>query len=229
MDNGWSIVLSSDDLAFIQKVHRYYDMYHDMKAEWSYALCCLKEHHLKDLHNFQPFTSSDDSSLFFYGSFASINSAGNYLKSYCCIVCYDASEHLNDLAELCSKMDLNKIYAFSQRKEAEYFTELALLQYACDQLIGIDNSDIRDCLASDAENIRLLRQKSIVAYDERYENIHRALLYVKSNYKGLYDFTVIFEDMYKLMPKLEECLLMAFFNNPLFKDEQGIVYVEKTI
>ena len=64
MDNGWSIVLSSDDLAFIQKVHRYYDMYHDMKAEWSYALCCLKEHHLKDLHNFQPFTSSDDSSLF---------------------------------------------------------------------------------------------------------------------------------------------------------------------
>ena len=59
--------------------------------------------------------------------------------------------------------------------------------------------------------------------------VHPSWLCDKSNYKGLYDFTVIFEDMYNLMPKLEECLLMAFFNNPLFKEEQGIVYVDKTL
>lgn len=56
--------------------------------------------------------------------------------------------------------------------------------------------------------------------------MHRALLYVKSNYKSLYDFSVVFEELCKLLPNLNNYLFMAFFNNPLFDDEQGIVYVE---
>ena len=102
-------------------------------------------------------------------------------------------------------------------------------QYACDQLIGVDNTCIRDLLASNAQNIRLLRKQIITTYDEVLTNVYRALLYVKSNNKSLYDFSVVFEDIYKLLPNLDDCLFMAYFNNPLFIEEQGLVYVESEI
>ena len=114
----------------------------------------------------------------------------------------------------------------AHRSDAVYFAELMVVQYACDQLIGIDNANIKECLASDAQNIRMLSKKSINSFEEQFENVHRALLYVKSNYKSLYDFSVVFEEIYKLLPNINYCLFMAFFNNPLFDDEQGIVYVE---
>ena len=104
-----------------------------------------------------------------------------------------------------------------------------VVQYACDQLIGIDYADIRDCLASDATTIRILCKKSITSYEEQFENVHKALLYAKSNYKGLYDFSLFFEETYKLLPNIDDCLFMAYFNNPLFIEEQGMVYVESEI
>ena len=114
----------------------------------------------------------------------------------------------------------------AHRSDAVYFAELMVVQYACDQLIGIDNANIKECLASDAQNIRMLSKKSINSFEEQFENVHRALLYVKSNYKSLYDFSVVFEEIYKLLPNINYCLFMAFFNNPLFNDEQGIIYVK---
>ena len=85
----------------------------------------------------------------------------------------------------------------AHRSDAVYFAELMVVQYACDQLIGIDNANIKECLASDAQNIRMLSKKSINSFEEQFENVHRALLYVKSNYKSLYDFAVVFEEIYK--------------------------------
>ena len=114
----------------------------------------------------------------------------------------------------------------AHRSDAVYFAELMVVQYACDQLIGIDNANIKECLASDAQNIRMLSKKSINSFEEQFENVHRALLYVKSNYKSLYDFSVVFEEICKLLPNLNNYLFMAFFNNPLLKDEQGIIYVK---
>ena len=38
---------------------------------------------------------------------------------------------------------------------------MMVVQYACDQLIGIDNANIKECLASDAQNIRMLSKKNI--------------------------------------------------------------------
>ena len=39
---------------------------------------------------------------------------------------------------------------------------MMVVQYACDQLIGIDNTNIKECLASDAQNIRMLSKKTLI-------------------------------------------------------------------
>ena len=229
MSKEWSILLSSDDQKFIQKMQWYYDLYEDMNAEWSQKVFPLVSQYLEDVNHFQPPAQAQYWYLTFYGNFKSICNAEDYLKDYNCIICYDAGEHLNELANLCSQFDLQEIYAFTNRSDAEYFAELMVVQYACDQLIGIDYADIRDCLASDATTIRILCKKSITSYEEQFENVHRALLYAKSNYKGLYDFSLFFEETYKLLPNIDDCLFMAYFNNPLFIEEQGMVYVESEI
>ena len=229
MSKEWSILLSSDDQKFIQKMQWYYDLYEDMNAEWSQKVFPLVSQYLEDVNHFQPPAQAQYWYLTFYGNFKSICNAEDYLKDYNCIICYDAGEHLNELANLCSQFDLQEIYAFTNRSDAEYFAELMVGQYACDQLIGVDNTCIRDLLASNAQSIKLLRKQSITAYDEVLTNVYRALLYVKSNNKSLYDFSVVFEDIYKLLPNLDDCLFMAYFNNPLFIEEQGLVYVESEI
>ena len=229
MSKEWSILLSSDDQAFIQKMQWYYDLYEDMNAEWSQKVFPLQSHYIENANSFNAPASAQYLYLAFYGSFQSIQNAIAYLKEYSCIVCYDAYEHIYELAELCLKLDLKQLYVFSDPKNAEYFAELMVVQYACDQLIGIDCADIRDCLASDATTIRILCKKSITSYEEQFENVHRALLYAKSNYKGLYDFSLFFEETYKLLPNIDDCLFMAYFNNPLFIEEQGMVYVESEI
>ena len=71
---------------------------------------------------------------------------------------------MDELAELCSQLDLHEVYAFAHRSDAVYFAELMVVQYACDQLIGIDNANIKECLASDAQNIRMLSKKSINSF-----------------------------------------------------------------
>ena len=43
----------------------------------------------------------------------------------------------------------------AHRSDAVYFAELMVVQYACDQLIGIDNANIKECLASDAQKYAL--------------------------------------------------------------------------
>ena len=229
MSKEWSILLSSDDQAFIQKMQWYYDLYEDMNAEWSQKVFPLQSHYIENANSFNAPASAQYWYLAFYGSFQSIQNAGTYLKEYNCIVCYDAYEHIDELAALCLKLDLKQLYVFSDPKNAEYFAELMLVQYACDQLIGIDSADIGGCLASDSKTIRMLNKKSINSYEEQFENVHRALLYAKSNYKGLYDFSLFFEETYKLLPNIKDCLFMAFFNNPLFIEEQGIIYVESEI
>ena len=226
MSNEWSVLLSSDDQEFIQTIQFYYDLFTDMNAEYSQKVFALQSHYLGDVDHFQYPDSAQYWYLTFYGSFQSIKNAAAYIKEYTCIVCYDANEHMDELAELCSQLDLHEVYAFARRSDAAYFAELMVVQYACDQLIGIDNADIKECLASDAQNIRMIRKKNINSFEEQFENVHRALLYVKSNYKSLYDFSVVFEEICKLLPNLNNYLFMAFFNNPLFDDEQGIVYVE---
>ena len=226
MSNEWSVLLSSDDQEFIQTIQFYYDLFRDMNAEYFQKVFALQSHYLGDVDHFQYPDSAQYWYLTFYGSFQSIKNAAAYIKEYTCIVCYDANEHMDELAELCSQLDLHEVYAFARRSDAVYFAELMVVQYACDQLIGIDNANIKECLASDAQNIRMLSKKSINSFEEQFENVHRALLYVKSNYKSLYDFSVVFEEICKLLPNLNNYLFMAFFNNPLFYDEQGIVYVE---
>ena len=226
MSNEWSVLLSSDDQEFIQTIQFYYDLFRDMNAEYSQKVFALQSHYLGDVDHFQYPDSAQYWYLTFYGSFQSIKNAAAYIKEYTCIVCYDANEHMDELAELCSQLDLHEVYAFTHLSDAVYFAELMVVQYACDQLIGIDNANIKECLASDAQNIRMLSKKSINSFEEQFENVHRALLYVKSNYKSLYDFSVVFEEICKLLPNLNNYLFMAFFNNPLFDDEQGIVYVE---
>lgn len=226
MPREWSVLLSSDDQEFIQQIQWYYNLYRDMNAEWSQMVFPLASHYLEDVNHFQPPVSAQYWYLAFYGSFKSIQNAAAHLKEYNCIVCYDAGEHLDKLAELCSQLDLKEVYAFAHRSDAEYFAELMVVQYACDQLIGVDDACIGDLLASNAKKIRLLRKQSITAYDEKFANVHEALLYVKSNNKSLDDFSVVFEEIYKLLPNLNDCLFMAFFNNPLFNDEQGIIYVK---
>ena len=226
MSQEWSILLSSDDQKFIKKMQSYFDLYADMNAEYNYKVFPLVSHYLEDANYFQSPVSAQYYYLAFYGRFKSIQKAGTILNEYTCIVCYDANEHMDELAELCSQLDLHEVYAFARRSDAAYFAELMVVQYACDQLIGIDNANIKECLASDAQNIRMLSKKSINSFEEQFENVHRALLYVKSNYKSLYDFSVVFEEICKLLPNLNNYLFMAFFNNPLFYDEQGIVYVE---
>lgn len=229
MDEEWYVLLSSDDLNFVQKMHRYFDLFRDMNAEWSQKVFPLRSHYIENPHSFNAPASAQYLYLGFYGCFESIKNAADYLKEYSCIVCYDTYKHLDELAELCLKLDLNHLYVFSDPKNAEYFAELMVVQYACDQLIGIDYADIRDCLASDSKTMRMLNRKSINSYEGQFENVHRALLYAKSNYKGLYDFSLFFEETYKLLPNIKDCLFMAFFNNPLFIEEQGIIYVESEI
>ena len=121
MSKEWSILLSSDDQAFIQKMQWYYDLYEDMNAEWSQKVFPLQSHYIENANSFNAPASAQYLYLAFYGSFQSIQNAIAYLKEYCCIVCYDAYEHIYELAELCLKLDLKQLYVFSDPKNAEYF------------------------------------------------------------------------------------------------------------
>ena len=155
MSSEWSVLLSADDQEFIQTIQFYYDLFRDMNAEYSQKVFALQSHYLGDVDHFQYPDSAQYWYLTFYGSFQSIKNAAAYIKEYTCIVCYDANEHMDELAELCSQLDLHEVYAFAHRSDAVYFAELMVVQYACDQLIGIDNANIKECLASDAQKYAL--------------------------------------------------------------------------
>ena len=52
MSKEWSILLSSDDQAFIQKMQWYYDLYEDMNAEWSQKVFPLQSHYIENANSF---------------------------------------------------------------------------------------------------------------------------------------------------------------------------------
>ena len=80
MSKEWSILLSSDDQKFIQKMQWYYDLYEDMNAEWSQKVFPLVSQYLEDVNHFQPPAQAQYWYLTFYGNFKSICNAEDYLK-----------------------------------------------------------------------------------------------------------------------------------------------------